>query len=53
MVSDRFDRRNYLPPWPRVAPAVVAPVAGLMTGHAYIHRFINTTWSPPCASSPQ
>lgn len=53
MVSDRFDRRNYHQPWQRTAPAEVLPVAGLMTGHAYINQFIETTWSPPCVNSPQ
>ena len=40
---ERFDRRNYRPPWPRVVPAEVLPFARgvLLTGHEYITRFID------------
>jgi len=52
MVADHFERRARLTPWPVLAPAEVLPVAGLMTGNAYINEYIETTWSPPCANSP-
>ena len=48
---ERFDRRNYRPAWPRVVPAVVElPIRGLLTGHDYITRFIDTTWRSSCAT---
>lgn len=50
---ERFDRRNYRPPWPRVVPAAVLPVIGLLTGHEYITRFIDTAWRAPCSTTPQ
>lgn len=53
MVADHFERRARITTWPRITPAEVLPVAGLMTGHAYITQFIETTWSPPCATTPQ
>lgn len=48
--SERYDRRNYRPAWPRVVPALVIPIAGLLTGHEYINRFIDTTWRSSCAT---
>lgn len=53
MISERFDRRNYRPPWPRVVPAAVLPIIGLLTGHEYITRFIDTAWRAPCSTTPQ
>ena len=49
---ERFDRRNYRPPWPRVVPADVLafPKGVLLTGHDYITRFIDTTWRSSCAT---
>lgn len=55
MISDRDDRRNYRPAWPRVMPAEVLPLARgvLLTGHEYITRFIDTAWRAPCSTTPQ
>lgn len=52
---ERFDRRNYRPPWPRVVPADVLalPKGVLLTGHEYITRFIDTAWRAPCSTTPQ
>lgn len=48
---ERYDRRNYRPPWPRVVPVVVElPIRGLMTGHKFITDFIDMTWRTPCAT---
>lgn len=48
LAKTTFDRRAYPQQWRPASPATVLPVAGLMTGHAYINQFINTTWSPSC-----
>ena len=55
MISERFDRRNYRPPWPRMVPADVQafPKDVLLTGHEYITRFIDTAWRAPCSTTPQ
>lgn len=55
MNSERDDRRNYRPAWPRVMPAEVLPLARgvLLTGHEYITRFIDTAWRAPCSPTPQ
>jgi hypothetical protein len=54
VISERDDRRNYRPAWPRVVPAVVEiPIRGLLTGHEYITRFIDTAWRAPCSPTPQ
>lgn len=53
-ITTRDDRRNYRPAWPRVVPAVVEiPIRGLLTGHDYITRFIDTAWRAPCSPTPQ
>lgn len=44
MISEREDRRNYLPPWPRVLPAVVEiPIRGLLTRNKDIEA--SSTWA--------
>jgi hypothetical protein len=51
VISERDDRRNYRQTWPRIVPAVVEiPIRGLLTGHDYITRFIDTTWRSSCAT---
>ena len=32
MISERFDRRNYRPPWPRVVPADVLAFPKIQNG---------------------
>jgi hypothetical protein len=55
VISERDDRRNYRPAWPRVVPAEVLPLTRgvLLTGHEYITRFIDTAWRAPCSPTPQ
>lgn len=50
MVIEPNGRRAYPYAWPMPVRAEVQRVAGLMTGHDYITRFIDTTWRTPCAT---
>lgn len=50
-VTETFERRGHPQPWQRIVPPVILPVRGLMTGHEYITRFIDTTRTPPCKTT--
>lgn len=51
MIIQTFERRSRPKPWPHIVPAIILPVRGLMTGHEYITRFIDTTRTPPCKTT--
>lgn len=53
MVIDPNGRRAYPYAWPMPVRAEVQRVAGLMTGHEYITRFIDTAWRASCSTTPQ